>query len=68
MTIFQASTEINLGNGKKALFWYDKWLDGVAPINTFTKRHILRRERLPRSFGIRIGYMQSAISPSDMSS
>jgi hypothetical protein len=47
MTIFQASTEINLGNGKKALFWYDKWLDGVAPINLapnfYKKAHFKKR-------------------------
>jgi hypothetical protein len=29
--LFQASAEIRLGNGKKASFWQDKWLDGNAP-------------------------------------
>jgi hypothetical protein len=29
--LFQASAEIKLGNGKKASFWQDKWLDGNAP-------------------------------------
>jgi hypothetical protein len=29
--LFQASTEIKLGNGKKPSFWQDKWLDGNAP-------------------------------------
>jgi hypothetical protein len=29
-TLFQASTKIKIGNGKKASFWHDKWLNGVA--------------------------------------
>jgi hypothetical protein len=31
MTLFQASTIIKLGDGKKAKFWWDKWLDGETP-------------------------------------
>jgi hypothetical protein len=29
--LFQASTEIKLGNGRKVIFWYDKWLDSKVP-------------------------------------
>jgi hypothetical protein len=31
--LFRASTLITLGNGKKALFWQDNWLQGKAPSN-----------------------------------
>jgi hypothetical protein len=31
LALFQASTEIKIGNGKKALFWHDRWLGGRAP-------------------------------------
>jgi hypothetical protein len=31
LLLFQACTEIKLGNGSKALFWKDPWLDG-APL------------------------------------
>jgi hypothetical protein len=27
--LFQASTELKLGNGRKASFWHDKWLNGI---------------------------------------
>jgi hypothetical protein len=29
--LFQASMEIKLGDGKKAIFLYDKWLKGKTP-------------------------------------
>jgi hypothetical protein len=29
-TLFQASTEISTGNGKKASFWHDNWLQGKS--------------------------------------
>jgi hypothetical protein len=28
LALFQASTCIRVGNGKKAMFWHDKWLQG----------------------------------------
>jgi hypothetical protein len=31
MSLFQVSTIIKLGDGKKAKFWQDKWLDGDTP-------------------------------------
>jgi hypothetical protein len=31
LALFQASTEIKIENGKKALFWHDRWLGGKAP-------------------------------------
>jgi hypothetical protein len=38
---------IKLGNGEKAMFWHDKWLDGVAPISIapslYKKAHFKRR-------------------------
>ena len=29
--LFKASTTITIGDGAKARFWHDNWLDGVAP-------------------------------------
>ena len=29
--LFAACTKITLGNGKRASFWTDKWLNGIAP-------------------------------------
>jgi hypothetical protein len=29
--LFRASTDITIGDGKKALFWQDNWLQGKAP-------------------------------------
>ncbi|KAJ1262159.1 hypothetical protein BS78_09G086300 [Paspalum vaginatum] len=31
--LFQASTSVTVGNGAKAKFWHDSWLDGEAPCN-----------------------------------
>jgi hypothetical protein len=31
LALFQASTCIRVSNGKKAMFWHDKWLQGSAP-------------------------------------
>jgi hypothetical protein len=31
LALFQASTYIRVGNGKKAMFWHNKWLQGSAP-------------------------------------
>jgi hypothetical protein len=44
---FQASTEIKLGDGKKAIFWHDKWPEGkaskeIAP-NLYNLAHFKRR-------------------------
>jgi hypothetical protein len=45
--LFHASTKIKLGNENKAIFWHDKWLDGVAPIdialNLYKKAHVKRK-------------------------
>jgi hypothetical protein len=30
-SLFHASTRISLGNGEKALFWHDRWLQGKTP-------------------------------------
>ncbi|WVZ62234.1 hypothetical protein U9M48_012000 [Paspalum notatum var. saurae] len=30
---FSASTSVSIGDGKKAKFWHDSWLDGMAPRN-----------------------------------
>jgi hypothetical protein len=31
LALFQASTCIRVGNGKKVMFWHDKWLQGSGP-------------------------------------
>ncbi|WVZ96648.1 LOW QUALITY PROTEIN: hypothetical protein U9M48_042260, partial [Paspalum notatum var. saurae] len=31
--LFSASTSVSIGDGKKAKFWHDSWLDGMAPRN-----------------------------------
>jgi hypothetical protein len=45
--LFWASTSIALGNGEKAVFWHDKWMDRVAPIsvapNLFKKARFKKR-------------------------
>jgi hypothetical protein len=47
IALFQASTEIKLRNGKKTIFWHDKWLNGAVPIdialNLFKKAHFKKR-------------------------
>ena len=29
--LFNASTEVTIGDGKKAKFWHNSWLQGAAP-------------------------------------
>lgn len=29
--LFQACTKIQLGNGRKIIFWKDNWLQGLCP-------------------------------------
>jgi hypothetical protein len=45
--LFQASTKIKLRNGKKASFWHDKWLNGIAlkdqAPNLFKRTHFKSR-------------------------
>jgi hypothetical protein len=47
LALLRASIEIKLGNGKKAIFWHDKWLDGMASIdiapNLYKKAHFKKR-------------------------
>lgn len=31
--LFNASTKVTIGNGEKACFWHNSWLDGEAPRN-----------------------------------
>ncbi|KAJ1294148.1 hypothetical protein BS78_01G123700 [Paspalum vaginatum] len=31
--LFSASTSVLIGDGKKAKFWHDNWMDGMAPRN-----------------------------------
>jgi hypothetical protein len=31
LALFQVSTCIRVGNGRKAIFWQDRWLQGLAP-------------------------------------
>jgi hypothetical protein len=31
LAMFQVSTCIRVGNGRKAIFWQDRWLQGLAP-------------------------------------
>ena len=31
MQLFKCCTKISIGDGSRALFWIDRWMDGVAP-------------------------------------
>jgi hypothetical protein len=47
LALFQASTHIKIGNGKNAMFWHDRWLQGqalkdIAP-NLFKLAHFKKR-------------------------
>jgi hypothetical protein len=49
-SLFAACSSITLGNGEKAVFWTDKWLNGESPQSlapdlfrlTFRKKHTVK--------------------------
>lgn len=45
LALFRAATTITLGNGIKASFWFDRWLDGRAPKDIAPSIFLLARRK-----------------------
>ncbi|KAI4967768.1 hypothetical protein ZWY2020_014982 [Hordeum vulgare] len=45
MAVFWAATTITLGNGSKASFWFDRWLDGSSPKDIAPSIFLLARRK-----------------------
>lgn len=45
MQLFSACTDISLGNGQRARFWMDRWLQGMAPSSIAPELFVLARQK-----------------------
>jgi hypothetical protein len=50
IALFNATTQVHVGNGSKAIFWTSRWLDGEAPASLFPAlfRHSRRKNQIVR--------------------
>jgi hypothetical protein len=50
IALFNAATQVHVGNGSKVIFWTSRWLDGEAPASLFLAlfRHSRRKNRTLR--------------------